>query len=130
MDLMRSLDEVDELERQLRQAIREMDFDLIDKDLAQELLGPEAAAELEELRRLTTLLQESGLAKQGRRDLELTAKGIRRIGEAALRDLFAELRRDRVGQHDARARGAGSEQVTETKPWEFGDPFLVDIGTT
>ena len=130
MDLMRSLNEVDQLERQLRQAIREMDFDLIDKDLARELLGPEAAAELEELRRLTTLLQESGLAKQGRRDLELTAKGIRRIGEAALRDLFAELRRDRVGQHDARARGAGSEQVTETKPWEFGDPFLVDIGTS
>ena len=107
-----------------------MDFDLIDKDLARELLGPEAAAELEELQRLTTLLQESGLAKQGRRDLELTAKGIRRIGEAALRDLFAELRRDRVGQHDARARGAGSEQVTETKAWEFGDPFLVDIGTS
>jgi uncharacterized protein with von Willebrand factor type A (vWA) domain len=130
MDLMRSLNEVDQLERQLRQAIREMNFDLIDKDLAKELLGPEAAAELEELKRLTTLLQESGLAKQGRRDLELTAKGIRRIGEAALRDLFAELRRDRVGQHDARARGVGSEQVTETKPLEFGDPFLVDIGTT
>ena len=48
---------------------------LIDKDLARELLGPEAAAELEELKRLTTLLQESGLAKQGRRDLELHCEG-------------------------------------------------------
>ena len=130
MDLMRSLNDADELERQLRQAIREMDFDSVDRDLVRQLLGDQAAAEIEELRRLTTLLQESGLAKQGRRDIELTAKGIRRIGESALRDLFAELRRDRVGQHDARARGSGSEQVSETKPWEFGDPFLVDIGTS
>jgi uncharacterized protein with von Willebrand factor type A (vWA) domain len=29
-----------------------------------------------------------------------------------------------------RNRGASSEQVPETKPWEFGDPFLVDIGTS
>lgn len=130
MDLMGQLNDVDELERELRQAMRDMDFDNVDQDLMQRLLGDEAAASLEELRRMAKMLEEAGFAKRDGDDMSLTARAIRRIGERALRDLFAELRQDRVGQHDNRNRGASSEQTQDTKAWEFGDPFLVDIGTT
>jgi uncharacterized protein with von Willebrand factor type A (vWA) domain len=126
--IMRDLNSADELERQLREAIRNLDFDNVDDDLAQRLLGPDARDILNEMRHVSDLLEEAGLARRVGRDMHLTPRGIRVLGERTLRDLFAELRRDRTGDHDAHDRGASAEQVTETKPWEFGDPFLLDIG--
>jgi uncharacterized protein with von Willebrand factor type A (vWA) domain len=130
MEMLKGLNNVDELERELRAAMRDLNFDSVDTDLLREILGGEAAATLEEIGRLAKLLEESGLAQRKGNDMELTARGIRRIGERALKDLFAELRQDRAGQHDVNARGASSEQLTETKAWEFGDPFLIDIGAS
>jgi uncharacterized protein with von Willebrand factor type A (vWA) domain len=130
MDVMHQLRGVDELERQLREAIRAFDFDNIDDALLQEHLGSEAAAALNEMRRLAHLLEEAGLARRSSRDMELTPRGIRRLGERTLRDLFAELRQDRLGQHEAPNRGASAEQTPDTKAWEFGDPFLVDISAS
>ncbi|HWO73386.1 MAG TPA: VWA domain-containing protein [Dehalococcoidia bacterium] len=130
MQVMRDLKQVDELERQLREAIRDLDFDGVDEGLLRELLGPDAANALNDLRNMARLLEEAGLARRNGRDMELTPRGIRRLGERTLRDIFAELRQDRIGQHDQQNKGANSEQVPETKLWEFGDPFLVDIGAT
>jgi uncharacterized protein with von Willebrand factor type A (vWA) domain len=125
--IMRDLNSADELERQLREAIRDLDFDNIDEDLAQRLLGPDARDILNEMRHVTDLLEEAGLARKVGRDMQLTPRGIRVLGERTLRDLFAELRQDRMGNHDQNARGSSAEQVPETKQWEFGDPFLLDI---
>ncbi|MPZ50197.1 MAG: VWA domain-containing protein [Dehalococcoidia bacterium] len=119
-----------ELERQLQQAMRQMDPNLVDEQLLEQTLGAEERAILDELRRLTDMLEEAGLARRKGRDIELTPKGIRLLGQKALRHIFAELRKDRSGQHDARNFGLYSDQLVETKPWEFGDPFLVDIGKT
>ncbi len=130
MDVMRGLNEANELERQLREAMGDLNFDGVDRDLMRKIMGDEDVAALEEIERIARLLEESGLARREGDDLELTPRGMRRIGERALRDLFAELRQDRVGQHDVNSRGASSEQVHDTKPWEFGDPFLVDIGAS
>ncbi len=110
--------------------MRDLDFDNIDEDMMQRLLGPEALNSLNDLRRMAKILEEAGFAKRNGKDMTLTPRGVRRLGERTLKDLFAELRQDRVGQHDQPNRGQSSEQVSETKPWEFGDPFLVDIGTS
>jgi uncharacterized protein with von Willebrand factor type A (vWA) domain len=129
-DIMRDLNQVDELERQLRSAIRELNFDNVDEDLLRRLLDQDAINALNDMRRLTELLQDAGLAKRENNDFHLTARGVRRLGERTLKDLFAELRQDRVGNHEQPNRGSSAEQVSETKPWEFGDPFLVDISTS
>jgi uncharacterized protein with von Willebrand factor type A (vWA) domain len=128
LDLVGRMGEYDELERQFREAMRDLDISRIDQALAEQLMGPEVKAMLEELRRLAQLLEEAGLVRQGQRDLELTPKAIRRIGERALKAIFGELRRDRTGQHDLRNQGLSGEQQPDTKAWEFGDPFFVDIG--
>jgi uncharacterized protein with von Willebrand factor type A (vWA) domain len=128
MDLMRRMGQFDDLERQFREAMRDFDLSRIDAKLAEELIGPETRAMLEELQRIRQLLEEAGFIRQGAKDLELTPKAIRRIGERALKDIFSELRKDRSGDHDVRSYGAGGDQQTDTKAWEFGDPFLVDIG--
>jgi uncharacterized protein with von Willebrand factor type A (vWA) domain len=130
MELMRGLNDLDELEGQLRQALRYMDLEMVDEKLLEDTLGGESRAMLDELRRIAEMLEESGYARRNGDELELTPRAVRRLGERALRDIFAELRHDRTGQHDARNTGQSSEQEHDTKPWEFGDPFLVDIGKT
>lgn len=131
LDLVGRMGEYDELERQFAEAMRDFDLDRIDESLAEELLGAETRQMLEELRRIRQLLEEAGFIKQGGgREVELTPKAIRRIGEKALQDVFSELRKDRTGDHISRVQGTAAEQQQETKAWEFGDQFLVDIGKT
>ena len=55
---------------------------------------------------------------------------MRKIGQKALRDVFSNLKRDGFGKHETEQRGAGGERIDETKPYEFGDPFLMDIKGT
>jgi uncharacterized protein with von Willebrand factor type A (vWA) domain len=126
--LMGRLQDMNTLEQQLREAVGRRDPNGVDEQLLEEQMGAEARAILDELRRLTQMLEDAGLIRRDGNDIELTSKGIRRIGERALRHIFAELRKDRSGQHDARNLGLNAEQQVETKPWEFGDPFLLDIG--
>ena len=46
------------------------------------------------------MLEEAGLIEQRDGRLELTAKGMRRIGQRALGDLFKRLLQDRSGRHE------------------------------
>ena len=128
LGLLDQLGDYDTLERQIREAIRDMDAGNVDEELMRRLLGEEARAAIDEMRRMREVLEEAGLIRQGSKDFELTPKAIRLLGERALKEIFAELRRDRTGSHDQRSRGASAEQTTDTKNWEFGDPFLLDIG--
>ena len=60
----------------------------------------------------------------------LTPAGVRKIGQKALRDLFADLRRGRAGQHDIHVRGSGGDHTDDTKRYEFGDPFDIQLHKT
>ena len=55
---------------------------------------------------------------------------MRKIGEKALADIFQDLKRDRMGQHDLHRDGGAGDRTDVTKPYEFGDPFLLDIPKT
>ena len=66
--------------------------------------------------------------KEGR--LELTPRGLRSIGKQALRDLFGKLERDALGQHRIERIGTGHERAHETKAYEYGDPFNLDLQRT
>src|SRR2546421_1933511 len=52
---------------------------------------------------------------------ELTPRGMRRIGQNALSDLFARLAKDRLGRHETDPTGVGHERAYETKAYEFGE---------
>jgi uncharacterized protein with von Willebrand factor type A (vWA) domain len=69
-------------------------------------------------------------AKGTCRHLELTPRGTRRIGQKVLDDLFARLRRDAFGGHRLERAGRGGERDETTKPYEFGDPFHLDLRGT
>jgi uncharacterized protein with von Willebrand factor type A (vWA) domain len=128
--LMDELGQMDRLEQELRGARALEDLERVSPADMERLAGPEARRELEQLQELTRKLEEAGyLAREGD-ELTLTARGIRKIADKALREIFTRLARDRFGGHAIPRRGAGGDQTDETKPYEFGDAFLLDLRET
>ncbi|HEX5945570.1 MAG TPA: hypothetical protein VFY82_04805, partial [Acidimicrobiales bacterium] len=127
---LEELGDLDRLEQLLRNAANPGALAEADIDRARELLGDDAARSLDELGRLTRMLQEAGLIDQREGRLELTPKGLRRIGKNALNDLFEKLARDKLGRHELERSGVGHERNFETKPYEYGDPFNLQIERT
>jgi uncharacterized protein with von Willebrand factor type A (vWA) domain len=130
MRLMEELQEMDQLERQLRRAKEPDDLDKIDPDDVERLLGEDAARDLEKLRELAKKLEEAGYLENKGGKLQLTARAMRKIGDKALRDVFSHLKRDRFGRHAVSRRGAGGDLTDDAKRYEFGDPFLLDLRGT
>ena len=130
MRVMDELARLDALERDLK-GVREVgDLDKLDRERVRDLLGEDAARDLEQLRELTRRLEEAGYVERKGDRLELTARAIRKIADKALRDVFAHLKRDRFGRHVVSRRGGGGDRTDETKRYEFGDPFLLDLKET
>jgi uncharacterized protein with von Willebrand factor type A (vWA) domain len=130
MQTMQDLGDLDQLERMLRSASSPAQLAEVDLDRARELLGDDAAKSLDRLAELTKMLQEAGLIDNREGRLELTPKGLRRIGANALRDLFDKLSKDKSGQHQMRRLGEGHERTYDTKAYEYGDPFQLDLQRT
>lgn len=130
MQVMQDLQEMDRLERQMRQAIDTADPEAIDRDMLARQLGEEARDQLDQLENITRMLEEAGLVERRGDSFELTPRAIRKIGQKALRDIFQHLSRDRFGNHEADQRGQGGDRGDDTKPYEFGDPFLLDLRST
>ncbi len=130
MRLMERLREMDEIEDQLRGVRDWRDLQHVDDQKIRDLLGDETAHDLDQLRQLTRLLEDAGYVQRTRRGFELTPRGVRKIGQKALQDIFQRLKKDRFGQHKLDRAGGGRERADDTKPYEFGDPFLLDLPKT
>ena len=128
MGLMERLQQMDRLESQLERGSFRPDD--VDRSLAQELLGPEARQALDQLRRVTDVLEKAGYVERKGRRLELTPRGMRRIGQSALKDIFDQLKKTRMGQHRLYRGGIGNDASDELKEYEYGDPFLMDLKET
>ena len=121
---------MDRLEDALSDVEGPGDLASIDRDEVRDLLGDDAVRDLDALDDLARRLEEAGyLTRDGER-LELTPRGSRRIGQKVLDDLFARLQRDAFGGHRMDRAGRGGEREETTKPYEFGDPFHLDLRAT
>ena len=129
MEMMGQFQDLDQLEQALQEAMRTGNLDDIDPEKLAELLGEEARQAWEQMDKLRQMLKDAGYIT-GDDKLELTARGMRRIGQKALREVFAELKKDRLGGHEMDSRGAGGDLLGDTKQYEFGDPFQLDLQTT
>jgi uncharacterized protein with von Willebrand factor type A (vWA) domain len=130
MQTMQDLGDLDRLENLLRNATSPGALAEADMDRVRDLMGDDVARSLERLAELTKMLEEAGLIEQKEGRLELTPKGLRKIGADALRDLFDKLAKDKTGQHQISRLGQGHERTYETKPYEYGDPFHLDLHRT
>ncbi len=124
------LQQLDALEDRLGEVDSPGDLASVQREQVQDLLGDDAARDLDALGDLARRLEAAGyLTRDGER-LELTPRGSRRIGQKVLDDLFARLKRDAFGGHAIERSGRGGERDETTKPYEFGDPFHLDLRRT
>ena len=130
MRMMGRLQQMEGLEDQFKEARRLDNLEAIDSDKVKELLGDEEYQSVEQLKELMKMLEEAGYVQKKGNRWELTARGIRKIGQKALQDIFNKLKRDGFGRHISPFRGTGGERTDESKPYQFGDPFLLDLEKT
>jgi uncharacterized protein with von Willebrand factor type A (vWA) domain len=102
----------------------------LDADLLRDLGGDEATDDLERLQELTRALEEAGYLERDGGRLDLTPRAARKLGMRALTDIFSRLRRESLGGHPLPAAGRGGEPTDETKRYEHGDTFAVDLNRT
>ncbi|MCY3922215.1 MAG: VWA domain-containing protein [Chloroflexi bacterium] len=130
MSLMGEMQQLDELERALERVQYGGNIDDIDPDQLEELMGEEAREILEQLKQLLELLEEAGYLEKKGNAWELTPRGNRRIGEKALAEIYANLKRQNFGKHNVPETGRYGDRADDTKLYEFGDPFHLNLKDT
>src|SRR5207237_3213406 len=130
MGLMERLQGIEDLEAALREGYQGRQLTPEQSAQLQQLLGPDARQAADQMSELASQLEKKGYVQRGRRGMELTPRGMRRIGQKALRDLYSRLKRDRFGDHPISVRGLGSERSEDTKTYEFGDAFSLHVERT
>jgi uncharacterized protein with von Willebrand factor type A (vWA) domain len=124
------LADLSELDATLRQDYPGARLDDIDEAAVRRALGRRAVDDLESLRRIERELESQGYLRRSGGQLELTPKAVRRLGDTALRRVFAELSEARSGDHDQRDAGHAGEPTGSTRQWEFGDEQPIDVSAT
>ncbi len=130
LGLMDEMNQLSDLEDIVRGARDHGDLSGMDPEQVERLAGTKARQSLEELQKMSELLEEAGLIRKDGDRYELTPRGIRKIGQRSLEEIFSTLKRDAFGTHRADARGRGGDRTDELKTYEFGDPFLLDLPGT
>jgi len=73
------------------------------------------------------LLEENVIGQDGEGNLTLSAGGERQIRRDALDEIFGGLKKSMSGYHSVANAGQGTERLTETRPYHFGDdPMSID----
>lgn len=68
------------------------------------------------------LLQKEGfLEEDSEGRYRIAPKGVRRIQESALNELFQTFQRDAIGKHETPQKGSGSIRLEDSRPYVFGD---------
>ncbi|MDE0422725.1 MAG: VWA domain-containing protein [Gammaproteobacteria bacterium] len=130
MRLMREMRQLDELINQVQVAERTNDLERIDRDLLKDLLDDDAAESLDDLKKLLDALEKAGYIRPKGDKWELTPRGSRMIGQKALGEIYARLRRQSLGNHALPEEGRFGERLEQTKGYEFGDPFHLHMPRT
>ena len=125
------LADLGELENALAQDYPGATMDDIDEEAVRRAFGRQAVDDIEALRRIERELERQGYLTRNGGRLELTPKAVRRLGDTALRRIFADMSfGGRSGDHDERDAGQAGELTGTTRPWEFGDEQPLDVPAT
>jgi uncharacterized protein with von Willebrand factor type A (vWA) domain len=123
LELMREMERM----RQLEQDLMSGNFEKISLEDLKEMLGQQATQDFQNLKQVMLLLNQSGYMVQKGDHLQLSPKGVRRIGQLALRDIYQNLLKDRSGGHVIDHRGVTEMRPEETKSYDYGDPLNLNL---
>jgi uncharacterized protein with von Willebrand factor type A (vWA) domain len=128
-DALAMMREIERL-KSLEEAVMSGRLEAVALDDLREFAGAQAANDFQTLRQLARLLQQAGYANRREGRLQLTPKGVRQIGQLALRQIYQGLLRDRAGGHYADWRGHAELRPEGTRPYAYGDPLSLDLVRT
>ncbi len=125
LEVKRLLEKIDELLKQLDEAEQNAQIGIIDMDELAEFVDQTDMQALEEMQRMIENYVKEQAERQGleNRDgkLSLTPKAMRLFQSKLLDRIFSELKAGRSGRHTGEIVGEGAVELTQTKPYEFGD---------
>ena len=103
----------------------------VDVEAIRRHLGDDAARHVTRLQRALRGLADRGFVDHHQGRLELTPKGVRRIAQQALGDLFSQLRDSpTLGSHRTATVARGGDREETAKAWEPGEPFSLHLHQT
>ncbi len=126
LELMGIFGELERVERMMMSG----NIGEIREEELREILSEKGYDSILVLKSFRSVLEDGGLIRTIGERTELTPKGIRKIGEKTLGDIFSALKRRELSEHETGLRGSGSTKRDETKEYEYGDPFDLNIVDT
>jgi uncharacterized protein with von Willebrand factor type A (vWA) domain len=127
---LEELADLDALAQQLGQQYPGATLDDVDVEAIERTLGERAGADVRRLRQLERELQAQGWLVRDGAELSLSPKAVRRLGQTALRQIFADLRSTAGGDHDQHDAGSAGDPTGASRDWQFGDEQPLDtVGT-
>ena len=102
----------------------------VDLDKVRRHLGDDAARSLDRLSKLAKQLADAGLIDQTRGPLRADPQGHPPDRPTGAVRSVRPADKDRVGNHRTTWTGTGHDREETTKPYEFGDPFNLDLSRT
>jgi uncharacterized protein with von Willebrand factor type A (vWA) domain len=103
----------------------------VDVESVRRNLGDDAARHVQRLQKALQGLKDQGFIDRSGNRLKLSPKGIRKIGQIALKDIFKQLRESpTVGAHPVATLARGGDREETAKPWEPGEAFALHLPKT
>lgn len=130
VDWVEHLQSYEDLGRALGQRYPGARVQDVDPEELRRMLGEDAARDYRALREVERILEEAGAARRVQGRVELTPRGIRRLGERSLARIYERTMAGDAGSHRTPASGGQGELTGTTRPLRFGDPFRVHVGRT
>lgn len=127
MDVLGEMQRIEELDRRIRDVIRGGNLGDVDLNEVEEIIGREARSELEEIQDMVKALEESGYLRRNRDRYELGPLAISQIAQNAMREIFSQMKKDRLGSHDTYVNGEWGDLSGSTLPYESDRSFDINL---
>ena len=124
------LADLEALDQQLSQDYPGSSLDDVDVEALGRHLAPSAVEDMRALHDLERELERQGYLSRDRDAITMTPKALRRLGQTALRRIFADLHAAGRGEHDDQRTGAADERTGASLPWRYGDERPIDAVRT
>ncbi|MGC2485138.1 MAG: VWA domain-containing protein [Acidimicrobiales bacterium] len=125
------LGELKGLEEFLGQSHAAQGLPEVDVEAVRRNLGDDAARHVQRLQKALQELKDQGFIDRTSDRLKLSARGVRKIGQIALRDLFRQMRdTPALGGHPVATLAHGGDREETTKPWQPGEAVSLHLPRT
>jgi uncharacterized protein with von Willebrand factor type A (vWA) domain len=126
VDLMRKMQALEQLQKQMLRG----DLSNIDQEMLQELLGDQAGDSFNVLLQLPQMISDEGIISASDQGLQMTPRGMRKLGQQAFGKIYNHIRKDRQGGQSGAAPQTGEVEPDSSRKYDYGMRFDPDISRT